>query len=85
MKKYLEKATILYEEDGFSVALGYQDEVQRVGLRWFDYPLLRNGQPAFLVLPDQIAHPILKRLLAANLPAQEIIHKWLAVHAGEFS
>lgn len=60
---------VLYDDGEFSAIWGTYDGIKHLGLRWNGYgssrgfPLLRNGNEGWLVVPDFLVHAILHRLI----------------------
>lgn len=55
----------LYDADGFTVSWGKWDgNPQRcVGMRWGKWPHLQIGQPAYLIIADDLQRPWVASLL----------------------
>ncbi len=60
---------VLYDDDGFSVILGTYGDNKCLGIRWngggssHGFPLLRNGDEGWFVVPDFLVGAILYQLL----------------------
>lgn len=60
---------VLYDDGEVSVIWGTYDDTKHLGLRWNGYgssrgfPLLRNGDEGWFVVPDFLVHAVLHGLM----------------------